>query len=331
MGFTIVPAPNGLGHIVRMLELAKILSDNKSPVQVILPSYARQFIQNLGIGPFIVLDYLHWQSRNLTSADDTLRYSQLACSMATQEYLISDNLLEVLYFNKKVLLSANFLWSDQHDFSIKSRYYDPGHLIESSGVKIVCNKFFQSNTLRGIDTTIPVGFFMKDRILRRDHIGRSLLIAFGVSGRESKGEVEDVLLQISNGNYNAFDTVYLEPQLYDCFGVTDRFSKLKRATFDREMFEHVTDAVIRPGLSTIQNLLSSGARVFPIKVANNDEIHFNASKLEEMGVGKSLELSNFAKEVTRNGHITYSPELFFVAPSEIINVFTNPENYTLLQ
>jgi hypothetical protein len=331
MGFTIVPAPNGLGHIVRMLELAKILSGNKSQVQIILPSYAGQFIQKLRIDPFIVIDYLNWESRNLTSGDDTLRYSELACSIATQEYLISDNLLEVLYFSKKVLLSANFLWSDQYNFSIKSPQYDPIALIKTSGVKIVCNKFFQSNTLRGIDTTIPVGFFMKDRILRRDHIGRSLLIAFGVSGRESKSEVEDVLLQISSGNYNAFDTVYLEPQLYDCFGVAERFSKLKRATFDREMFEHVTDAVIRPGLSTIQNLLSSGARVFPIKVAINDEIDFNASKLEEIGVGISLELSNFAKEVTRNGHITYSPELFFVPTIEVTNVFTNTENYTLLQ
>lgn len=331
MGFTIVPAPNGLGHIVRMLELAEILNINKSAVQVILPSYAKQFIQNLRIDHFIALDYVHWQSRKLTSADDTLRYSRLACSKATEEYLISDNLLEVLLFNKKVLLSANFLWSDQRNFSKKSRQYEPRHLIERSGVKIVCNKFFQSNTLKGIDTTIPVGFFMKDRILRRDHIGRSLLIALGVSGGESQREVKDILLQISSGNYNVFETVYLEPKLYDCFGVADRFSKLQRARFDREMYEHVTDAVIRPGLSTIQNLLSSGARVFPVKVANNDEIDFNAAKLEDIGVGITLELSNFAKEVTRNGHITYSPELFFVPTSEVINVFTNPENYTSLQ
>jgi hypothetical protein len=142
MDFTIVPAPNGFGHIVRMLELARILSSPGKQVQLILPSYAKKIIKDVDINPFISIDYVDWESRKLTTYQNALIFSEKACSIAKHNYLISDNLIEVLFFSTRVLLSANFFWSDQVDFLSKNELYEPISLINSLGVKVVCNKFF---------------------------------------------------------------------------------------------------------------------------------------------------------------------------------------------
>jgi hypothetical protein len=172
---------------------------------------------------------------------------------------------------------------------------------------------------------------MKERVCRQNNCGRSLLISFGVSGREGKEEVERILGHISCGNYSSFNNVYLEPQLYERLNIEERPVKFKKATFSRSMFMNVTDAVIRPGLSTIQNLLSSGARIFPIQIGSNEEIDHNCRRIEGMGVGKTVELSSFDEEIANNGHISYSPEDFFIPEREVLSVFNDPENYTYIQ
>jgi hypothetical protein len=330
MNFTIVSAPNGLGHIFRMLELAKLLVKNDSLVQLIAPSYAKIIIGKHISDTSVTLTYIDWDTPNLSSHSESLIYSEKACSQAKNKYLISDNLTEVLLFRHKVLLSANFFWSDQDGFGCAGRQITETALIHRKGAKVVCNKFFMSKKVSSLEKTIPLKFFMNDRFRYKKYDEKSLLISFGVSGRESKEEMSDIVRQILGASYSRFVRVYLEPKLFEFLDKEAVSDKFKIAQFDRNMFEDVTDAVIRPGLGTIQNLLSSGVRIFPIMIAKNHEIEFNCDVIEKIGVGKVVNLSNFVQTISENEQLSYKADDFFMAEREVLNVFNDPKNYTQL-
>ena len=60
---------------------------------------------------------------------------------------------------------------------------------------------------------------------------------------------------------------------------------MKPATFSLKMYNSILAAVIRPGVGTVTNSLSAGAKIFSFYEKGNREMEENAQKLSDAGYG----------------------------------------------
>lgn len=324
MNFSIIPAPNGLGHIMRMIELCEILSNKGSRVELIIPSYADKFIKGLKTSNNYEISSISWNKRKLETSEDAIKFSKMACSHIKNNFVVSDNLTETFLFSKNILLSANFLWNDQRDYLVNNEKDIYQTLIEQK-IPIVTNKFFLSNRLSKYNNLIKIGFYEKNIKPTISSSQNSLLISLGISEREKKNELIELIRKINNSDLSFFDNIFVEPKIYpyveDC-------QNIRLATYDKKMYSKISDAVVRPGLSSIQQLLSVGARIFPLNIGANEEIIHNSRVIENLGMGKEIKLSNMISTIKSSRSMSYAKKNFFSGEMEVINVFNNQENFT---
>ena len=173
---------------------------------------------------------------------------------------------------------------------------------------MLSSEIFTSNQLKTYTKLYEVGLFGRTNSPKNSNKKTDALIACGVGGTVKK-EAFEFTKNLAHIKEIKYRKVWVEPDIMPL----DPPDWMIPATFSPEMYQKILAAIIRPGVGTITNSLSVGAKIFPFYESDNLEMQFNAKKIFLAGVAsktdsihdawkaselffESFEMHNFHKE-----------------------------------
>jgi hypothetical protein len=190
----------------------------------------------------------------------------------------SDNLLFPLKYTHAFVMTGSFLWSQV----VGGLEYEAELMREKKPV-VVGNKYFATPLLKQSENFKGVGIY--DYFgHRKAQSGHGVLLSCGRTER-ARAYFEDQLSEIRKmvNDISKDIEIYVEPDFLNRF---EARSNIKEATFDHRMYQRIGAAVIRPGIGTISDTLSSGARIFSFREDDNFELKYNMTAIESLRVGQ---------------------------------------------
>ena len=277
MNLGIIPCDNGLGHIFRSIELANILS-KKFKVTLYLSKNSKHFLIDRKVSiKKISTNFKLLRNNNY----NTNWYKNIKQEdLKKIDILISDNLPEAVFLNKKIILYANFFW---HEIFNKNNHFIRllKREIIKRNVKILSNYLFSNITYfkKNIHKIGFIGKYRNQNISKK----KGILISLGNSKIGYKNNFEKSLKVLKNPKFNKY-IFYLDRNLFKKKKIISK--NVRIANFSNEMFEDIKIAIIKPGFGTIQDCLKRGIAINSFLQSNNKEFLHNAKILKK----KKLEI-----------------------------------------
>ena len=284
----LIACANGLGHSRRVFLIADQLSKLGWQVTAFLPPQAivritAVFQQKID---FQIETFNTYTSAETLCTGDSraLNWERQLPSLNKYDFVLSDNLPEILAVRSDAWLSGNFLWhevlpevSNQHIQRAKS-------LIDAHNPMLITYGGFSSvrdtSGLHIVECTIP-----NPPLIPPVKKGSALLITCGTGGKAFKVYEEFISrLSQSNADIRPFSRVFVEPNLLPdkapCW--------MYPADFSQTMFEEVSVTIARPGFGIISDCTFYRIRLLAVAESGNREMQANASRLKTLGIGDNL-------------------------------------------
>lgn len=211
------------------------------------------------------------------------------------DLVISDNLTQVLTLRSDVVLSGSFLWSFVfHERYNKNIFYKKFCIEEKKILKkykphmLLVKKIVMHNILKYIK---PVSInWISDEyfLLKKKIFHKNINIAFfvGNTGSQEKKIIAFIKKVLK---YEKNCKLYLPYNLYKFFS---KNKNCKIFLFKEYQYRNLSLAVCRPGLGTVQRLISRKIPMFVVNEKNNYEINNNCKKLIENKLAIKINLNN---------------------------------------
>ena len=267
----IVPCQNGLGHISRSIDLANalsskfqvfLISDPKSWDKFRINRYVKKikFISNFKI------KYKRYDQQWYKKLDNTIKNINL-------NFLISDNLPEIVFLKYKCIIMSNFFWHEIYKIQ-NDKLKKTLEIIKVKKIKIFRNKIFKEDKKFS-----SIGFV--GNINTNIKKEKGLLISFSsldLKNVKISKEINTIIY-----DQQRKETLYLDPKYfkkhYNKFNV-------KIADYSQNMYSKVKFAFIKPGLGTIKDCLKNKIIIFSYLDKNyNQEFFNNANALSRNNIG----------------------------------------------
>jgi hypothetical protein len=277
----LIACSNGLGHVRRMLTLSIALRRlGARPVLYAPVSKIERLTSLMGVTKPEMIDFQFDACHDgMLSVDRDSLTHQLS-ELQSYEIVVSDNVVEVLYLREDAWLSGTFLWHRALDNFPKERFTQAETILRTVQPRMISSRMFAAPYLDENVQVIPVGLYGFEGIRRSRHC-EDVLIACGTGGAITI-ETQEFVTSIAAGPRQIHGIVFVEPSLYR----HDMPAWIKPADFTPSMYSRIKCAVIRPGIGTVTDLLSAGARVFSFYEQGNNEMSLNALRLAASGVGE---------------------------------------------
>ena len=199
----------------------------------------------------------------------------------------SDNITQIVAKRNDTILTGSFLWYDIFSRNQNSSNYsdfikEQREVIHSVKPIMVANEYFATPEVRYFTKFQPVGLYRYD-ISFKEKKRSDLLYSCGLGGEEeeiARQYLRKIISKYQNPKFKLFVEPRLLPSSYP--------SWVKKADFSTEMFNKCTAAIIRPGLGTISDVLANRGRVFLYHSNNMYEMKYNATVIEQMGLGETF-------------------------------------------
>lgn len=282
----VVVCNSGLGHINRVLHLIDLLC-RRSPgrLEIVV------FVDLTKLHKFPALfDKLEVQKNKVNFFDiqaGVLEYEQEFIAKYKNELeqadiIWSDNLIFPLKYRKEVFLTGSFLWFEVMPEHAEMKREE--EVFFSRQPILIGNKDFTVPRLQAMSSFVGVGIYNYFPDLNKERNGSQgiLLSCGGTEGargyfQSQLPKVRKILKEIGGEA-----EIFVEQDFYaDLAG-----PGVKPADFSHRMFKSVAAAVIRPGMGTVCDTLSSGGRIFAFcEEEKNFEVRHNSLVLEKLDVG----------------------------------------------
>ncbi len=288
--FAFILCDNGLGHTRRGLAVVsqlRKLAPHASVTVFANPQRARFFGAN--VQPFITSTSVE---NFRTTNPDSCFWERRLPDLSSYNFVISDNLVEILEIRPDAVLMGSFLWHlilSDGDQKWLSRAHS---LIRKYHPAMLGTGVFASQQLRDEVRFIDVGFIIDGQIsekINSIHKRKNILISCGKTGASSS-ETKILLNNILKQTKTVFETVFVEPDLFP----ENAPNWMVPADFTPKMYSTLAAAVIRPGVGTVSDVLAGGGRVFSFFEKGNIEMQYNAEVLQKLDLGELFESSSFA-------------------------------------
>lgn len=272
----IIPCDNGLGHIIRSVDLSNYLIRK---FNIIL--YLKKK-QKLNIKKNILVNRINSNFKLLNkSLYDKNWYKRInQKNLKNIDLLISDNLPEAVLLNKKTIIFANFFWHEI--FNLKNKFFkDLENKLCENKIKVLSNYMFGSIKSSKIKI-IKIGFIGKF-LNENKSKANGILISLGTSKIGYKKNLNILSKIINNRSYKNYQ-FYVDKNL-----IRNKRSlpkNIKIANFSNQMFKKIKIALIKPGFSTIQDCLRRGIPIVSYLGNYNEEFLNNAKILRKNKIGK---------------------------------------------
>ncbi len=266
----VLPCNNGLGHVVRCVILSNELCKNHNVHLVLDKSKKKSFKINKKIKIInlkLNSDLAAKKNYNLEKRFEIFYKKKF-------DLVLSDNLIEPIFSDLKVILFCNFFWHDifkSHDIkklAIKT--------VQQKKIPILRNYLIHYKKYKNSIFIPFYGKFNKKLNIKKEN----LLISFGTSNLKNKIKLKKLILK--NIYQFKFKKIYVDKDIY--FFLRKRLKNLRQknsiylAKYDKKMFNSVTTAIVKPGLGIVRDCLSESIKIVVPKINFNDEFK-NTSKI----------------------------------------------------
>jgi len=194
------------------------------------------------------------------------------------DYVISDNLLEILELRKDSIISGSFLWHMALlDYpKNKKLYYQK--IIEKHEPKIFSSSFFTPGYLRDYKNLYEVGLF---NLGKKNKKKENILISTG-NGSNANLISKTFIKDISEKPKPKFiNKLYIEPNIYNEYLP----EWIKPAKYNIDMYSSLSAAIIRPGVGTVTDCIVNNVRMFCFYEEKNLEMKSNSIKIQNSNLG----------------------------------------------
>ena len=197
------------------------------------------------------------------------------------KYIWSDNLTFPLKYNKQTIITGSFLWKDVTDN--KEYKKDEINTIRTTKPDMIGLKNFSSKSLRKSTNFTGVNIYNYSMPSFNVTKKNALLISTGKSKFSNKLQNEIIKNKKMINKLSEFFKIYIEPAVYKNFADNPNIVK---ADFSKKMYNEILIGIIRPGIGTICDLLTSGCIIFALNDKHNKEMVFNSKRISKMNIGK---------------------------------------------
>jgi hypothetical protein len=199
--------------------------------------------------------------------------------------VLCDNLPEILGRRPDAVLSAQFFWHDVLEDTAPDYAAHCQALLERHVPVIIGSSLFAMDEVRMQPRFTPVGLHQIPELVEaRRHVApeqrTDLLVTGGTTGivRDQLSQIIGELLVRGRAPYAR---VHVDPELMPPAAPP----WMVVADFSLAMFCKVRDAICRPGLGVVTDLLTVGARLFIVHEEGNREMRHNAQVIVRHGLG----------------------------------------------
>lgn len=145
MYISVIACPNGMGHFYRLIDIARALSKKNKIYFFCSKKQTKNFEQTIKNVEFIpILKNLNIEDKKIDFLIDFYNKDLTKIKQINKSrIIISDNLINKIYQNKKFILISNFFWGK--NFSINTKKYKIYQNLEKKFLKnniILQNKYF---------------------------------------------------------------------------------------------------------------------------------------------------------------------------------------------
>ena len=280
----LIACANGLGHVRRVLLIASELNEIGVEVTVFAPSKSVQKIKTslqLEI-KYCVRDFDTWTSIPALRDGDprALNWEQRLPDISSFDFVVSDNLPEILEIRPDAWLSGNFLWHEVLSGISRSYSQRARSLLEAYEPNLLTYGGFSAvndiNNLQITECAIPNPIINQSEVLKD-----SLLITSGTGG-EAESSFRDFVKSLTKDTIKPFSQVFVEPSLVP----QDCKSWMLPASFTANMFCKTLVAICRPGFGILSDCLLYNIRMITLFEKGNHEMVRNTNFLESAGLGE---------------------------------------------
>lgn len=295
---------NGLGHLRRAATVVSSLIQRCDTCRVDVVCARRQ-----------VKQLTHWQVlKELTSGKrTTFKYLDLYprwdpayrdrrlltwhTSLSTLELkrydlVISDNLVEVLYYQPETVLSGSFLWHDLYERAYPETLLFREYARRSKALlrdhrpPMIANRYFAMPAVREQTQTIEVGMLPLVSVGRSKRQNRVLDILFAGGSQREVAEAMGGYLDglASAGAMGPSVRLWMDRRVAK---IVKDLPSVHLFDYDRQDFSSVDAVVARPGMGVITDCIATGTPLFCVYEAN-PEMEHNAAVLARLGLGWPL-------------------------------------------
>jgi len=273
----LIACSHGLGHIRRMAILAGALVAQGLRTTLFAPKVKLEKF-SIDQASVHVIDFsTDTNVAALRSSSDDSWTNRLP-SLDSFDIVVSDNLVDILKIRPDAILSGSFLWHDALDHMNPVQASTQKLLLEKCHPPMLTNSLFAMPEIGKLTQSSPLPLFGAKNASNSNC--RDILVAAGRSGEADDIASELIQILLRQG-LQGHRRAHIEPSLLP----DDPPNWMLPASFNSQMFQDVTAALIRPGIGTITNALLAGCRIFPFYEPGNREMAFNAGIIQNHGLG----------------------------------------------
>lgn len=302
LGFIV--CKNGLGHIRRIVPLINEILSSYKNLEIHLFSSEKQLellknwkilkeiisCKNLKYHPFE--PYPFWSENiNILNPKKLLDWDKALKKLKLENYdfIISDNLVEPIKYNKNTILSGSFLWHQVYlkafkDVEeIKVYYKNSSEILKKYKPKMIANRYFYMPSLEREVNIIKVGMWKSlKKNLRKKKNKIGVLFSYSAEGTfiEKFKKIEE------NKSFDGFK-IYLDKRTYSSCKDKNNF---KFFDYDNDEFSKIHALIGVASIGTITESFGTSTPLFFFK-SKNPEIDHNSKILKKMFLG--FEINSF--------------------------------------
>ena len=206
-------------------------------------------------------------------------------NMDSYDIVISDNLIDILKVRNDAWLSGSFFWHKALIGCSTEISQISEELLLKNKPRMVTSSMFSSSYLKNNTMQYEVGLFGQLSQISTNEIRRnSALISCGQGSDESVVRlVSEFIERIVHYDNVPFEFVWVDPIVFPRHKIP---GWMKMADYTTDMYKSISAAIIRPGIGTVTDSLTFGARLFMYYELNNLEMLENAKKIESLNLGE---------------------------------------------
>ena len=293
MNIAILVCDNGFGHMRRSLSIALNLTKFGHTVEIFgnkvgYENVVKAFkLKNIPFR-FIESNFSYNLKYFTNGFPEKFSIKQNFPDLDNYDFVLSDNILEVLEIRPDTILIAQFFWHEiipkvNQEYKSKCR-----NLIQETSPIIFGDKYFSMRHIKESFNYVPVGLhalnLLKDRSYTEEKESRKNLLISGGNTQYAKNLFSRYIQYIIKNPITDVDIVFVDKNI-----MPSKFpSWIKEATFDQEMYKSLIACICRPGLGTITENIYYGVKVFTLFEDDNLEMIHNSIALKKLNLGENL-------------------------------------------
>ena len=198
------------------------------------------------------------------------------------ENVVCDNLPEILAYRPDATISAQFFWHDVIEGAATDYTEYCDQLLARHKPAVIGCEQFAMELVRRQPGFKPVGLYKNPELVAAAEATpteqRTDLLVTGGTTPTVFEQLQRTIDELLRNGPEPYSQIHVDPDL-----IPDNApSWIVRADFTVEMYCQLRAAVCRPGLGVVTDLLTVGAKIFPLYERGNSEMEHNASVISKL-------------------------------------------------